>query len=445
MRLLVVTPEYPPHHGGGILKYYALMTAAWKAAGVDVTVLVATPFSAFDDYVHDGVPVRVVPLEQIDRHSSRMSHLAPVPLFRRYASAGAAAADWIRTHGDAFDIVETTDFGLVFAPIVAAADRPPVVVKLHGSLGQISQHEPPASASELDYALARMTESVLLPHADGLQAYSPSNAREWSMRLGVPVEFVAAPHLLPPLRPRTEGSFAGIVAGRIQPWKGPELLCRAFERLGHRAPRDLTIAWAGRDTDSGPEGQSMSRWLESRYPSLWGTRIVPVGQKSPEEVTTLQLSARFVVVPSAWDTFNYTLVEAMGLACATIASSGAGASYLIHDGANGFHIEPQDADALADRLMAVYDASEAQRRHWGHAARQTIASELSPESAARASLASLTRVASAPAKGRAIAPWVQEFFEASGTRTVGTGYLENVSIRELARHLKKRVGRKVAG
>jgi hypothetical protein len=167
MRLLVVTPEYPPHSGGGILKYYALMTAAWQAAGARVSVLVTSPYFEVDDHtLRDGIAVYGIRAAEIERYASRLTHLATAPIFRRWIAAGLAATDWIRDRRDDFDVIETTDFGLLFAPIVSMTDRPPLMVKLHGSLGQISRHEPLTSSTELDYALARLTESTLLPSAE---------------------------------------------------------------------------------------------------------------------------------------------------------------------------------------------------------------------------------------------------------------------------------------
>src|SRR5689334_11428042 len=98
MRVLLVTPEFPPHAGGGILKYYALLAEAWSAAGARVSVIVATPYSAFDDYVTSGIPVHFVPLAAVDRHADHLTHLAAAPTYRRWIAAGLAAADWVRAH-----------------------------------------------------------------------------------------------------------------------------------------------------------------------------------------------------------------------------------------------------------------------------------------------------------------------------------------------------------
>ena len=70
--------------------------------------------------------------------------------------------------------------------------------------------------------------------------------------------------------------------------------------------------------------------------------------------------------------------------------------------------------------------------------------ELNPALIAERSLASLSRVSSVrPISGPG--PWLREFFEPETSRVIDNGHLENVSIRELADHLKQRVTRKVLG
>jgi len=445
VRLLAITPEYPPHAAGGILKYYQLMASAWTAAGAEVSVLVSTPYSSFDDYDHQGIKVRFVPVEHVDRQADRLTHLAAAPTYRRWIAAALAATDWVRSRADAFDIIETTDFGLLFAPLVSLRDRPPVVVKLHGSLGQISRNEPSTPTTELDFALARMTEAAVLPCADALHAYSPANAAEWGSRLARSVRFVPAPLPLPAEKavlPNRE--FAGVVVGRIQAWKGPELLCRAFRALGTTAPSDLKIAWIGRDTTSGPQGQSMSAWLAATYPDIWGKRVIPVGARTAGDVAALQASTPFAVVPSSWDTFNYTLPEAMSLGCVTLGSTGAGSSYLIEHGETGFRFGSDDSEALAQLMIRALTMNKAERQQMGSSARSAVAKQLDPLTCARTSLSAFASI-NASGRPELPGPWIREFFESSGRTAVGVGHLENVSIRELAGHLKTRVTRKLVG
>ena len=191
----------------------------------------------------------------------------------------------------------------------------------------------------------------------------------------------------------------------------------------------------------------MSAWLAENYSDVWGRSVVPIGPRSATEVAALMASARFVVVPSSWDTFNYTLAEAMALGSVTIGSTGAGASYLIEHGRNGFRFEGDDPQALANWLLYAHNLDEAERRAIGAAARATVASELDPRRSAAAALAAVDALDPAQ-RPEPPAPWIRSFFEPDAGRHIGpwgAGHLENVSIRELASHLKTRIARKIVG
>jgi glycosyltransferase involved in cell wall biosynthesis len=447
MRILVVTPEFPPHTGGGILRYYALLARAWAAAGAEVTVLVASPFSEFPNEVVDGVRVVFTTLEHVQRHADRLSHLAAAPMFRRWIAAGLAAADIVQERVDHYDVIEVTDFGLLFAPILAMTSRPPVVVAFHGSVGQIAEREPTTPANQLGGALARVTEASLVPYADDWYAYSPMNAAEWTTLLSRSVRFLPPPFDVSAYAdaPKSDDAPA-VVVGRIQTWKGPEVLCQALAAMASDVPADLTIDWIGRDTPSAPNGGSLDGLLRETYPDIWGTRIRTRGPLSLADVVRAQASARFVIVPSVWDTFNYTLTESMAAATVTVGSQGAGASFLIEDGANGFSVPAGDAPALADAIRRAHALTAAERRSMGLAARETVVRRLAPADAAERSFAMFEAVQRAPRRDRP-SRWLSEFVDSAAGATDGghPGYLANVSIRDLSSHLKDRLVGRVLG
>lgn len=442
MHIAIVTPEFPPHTGGGILKYYAVLADALVGAGASVTVLVATPFSAHANYdTPTGVRVRFVPLENVERHTARLTHLAPTPLLRRWIGASLAAADAVAALTSAVDVVEAVDFGLGYAALLCRTDRPPMLVRMHGSLGQISEHEPVAPGMQLDTALSRTSEALTLPFAERLLALSPSNAAEWSARLGCDVGALPPPLVLSAPAAPEPTTYSGLVAARIQTWKGPELLCKALASLGPRLPSDLTIAWAGRDTSTAPDGGSLSAWLGRTYPSIWGTRIVPIGPQPPSVIETLRSSVRYVLAPSEWDTFNYTLAESMADGAVTIGSTGVGAAYLLDPGVNGFRFPVNNAVACGQALLQAHALDAAGRRTMGEAARATIARDLHPATVADQTLGAY-RALPSPSGARP-GPWLREFFDPSGPPDSDpTAFLETVSIRALASHLKRRLARK---
>jgi glycosyltransferase involved in cell wall biosynthesis len=290
-----------------------------------------------------------------------------------------------------------------------------------------------------------VTEAALLPYADRLLAYSPSNASEWQRRLGVEVGFLPPPLRLSSFVEHGDSEFSGLVAARIQTWKGPELLCRALASLGPRLPADLRIAWAGRDTLTAPGGGSLSKWLAQEFPDIWGTHVRPVGQLPFEQLTSLMRSVRYVIVPSLWDTFNYSLAEAMAAGCVTVASNGAGASFLVESRTNGFTFDPASPEQLATQLVEAHTAARERRRDIGMAARQSIARELDPVIVSQRwqnDLMNVKRRQSATPPS----PWIREFVDpAVKPTTVQDDVLESISIRALSSHVRRRLIRKLTG
>ena len=183
-------------------------------------------------------------------------------------------------------------------------------------------------------------QRVGVARATRVQGYSEANTRFWQCQTGSRVDCIR-PAWQPLLArdeapPRTE---RGLVVGRVQRWKGPEVLCDALHLLGPRAP---LVDWVGRDTPFETRSTSASDHLRRKWPDVWGPVVTQRPQSSFEDTARLEAAAAFVVVPSLWDTFNFTCVEAMGSATPVMLTGGA--SELIQDGVNGFTFENGDCE-----------------------------------------------------------------------------------------------------
>jgi len=346
--------------------------------------------------------------------------------------------------GEGYDVVETTDFGLLFLPWVTANAAPPVLVQLHASNGQVDAHEP-KKGKALQGHLTRLLEMQGLAHADGLQSNGRPNAQEWSNRLGREAWYSP-----PPLRPRTAASHEtpldigaeGFVAGRIQYWKGPTVLCEAQAHLGDDAPR---IDWAGRDTDFRAAGSSMSDYLDKTYPDVWGERVRPIGEIPPENVAKRQAAAQFVVIPSIWDVFNYTAVEAMQTGSVVVCSEGAGAADLITHCENGFTVPAGDDEALAGAIQEVSRLPEKKRDAVVRAAQQTVQKKLAPQSIAK-DREDVYRKVQREEAGASPPAWLVEAVRPNGEFEVPSrplAFLDELSLRDLSRYVIRRVWRKL--
>jgi glycosyltransferase involved in cell wall biosynthesis len=81
-------------------------------------------------------------------------------------------------------------------------------------------------------------------------------------------------------------------------------------------------------------------------------------------------------LPSRNEGFSNALIEAMGSRLPCVATRVGGNAEALTDGVNGFLVESEDEDAMADRLLRLLREPEL-RREMGRAARQTVESRFS--------------------------------------------------------------------
>jgi glycosyltransferase involved in cell wall biosynthesis len=434
MKLLFVLPEYGPSALGGIATFYNNLLPALVRLGHTVDVVIASPFTQAKELgAQHGIAVRQVDQASGRRAQDHWSPLLPLPHLR--SSLGYASAAWeLASGGDGYDLVETTDYGMLFVPWVGRSKGPPVVVQLHGSNGQVDYHDP-IEGQELSGLVCRLYESALLGRADGLQTYGRPNAMEWSALLGRSVEHIwpawqpPTPESgLPDLPPAAKNGPYGVVVGRIQCWKGVEVLCEAVSRLPADSP---PILWVGDPKPYRRPDRLYSDYLAETFPEVWGSRVIPVGSQSRAVTARLQAEAQFVVVPSTWDVFNLAAVEAMAVAKPVICSDGAGAADLIRHGENGFRFRSGDAAELANLLGLVSQSDEA-TRGMGEAASRTIRDLLAPDQVAAARAERYAAVAKA--NRRPAHPWAENGFVGLVPPGDPLAFLGSLPLRDLVRY-----------
>lgn len=448
MRILVLTPEYLPAHGGGIVTFYRNMLPQMAAAGHEIRVVHGSAASAAlvaNAQIIDGVRTEQLEWDRLRRHMRRFAHLSALPMLRGHLAAAAALWEQAQNGGDV-DIVEASDWGLLFAPATLEGDAP-VVVQAHGGVGQIDLHDP-LIGQEADGAMIRVLEVALMQRAAAVQTYSAANAAFWRGQTGRDIRHLPAGWrpVAPPApgpAPADGASGRGLALGRVQRWKGPHVLCEALARLGARAPE---IDWVGRDTSLGQRASSCSRALAEDYPAIWGPRVRHLPQVDPQQAAVLQRAARFNLVPSTWDVFNFTCVEAMWSGRPVICSRGAGASELIEDGANGFLFDSGDAAGLADALERVMKLDEAGAQAMGLAAQETVAATLDPK---RLATQRLEIYATIVADHRLSAPapddWLRSACCGRDARIDERAFLDHMPLRPLLDYGARRLLDKLMG
>lgn len=382
MHICLFTPEYPPFFHGGIATYHLHLARILRNAGHRVTVL--TSVAAAGRPEDEGI--RVVRLDTVVR--KRLVHLAPVfgseaGHVAHSAAFGLAGRDWLLAHAktDSIDVVEAPEYGGSAAFLVSEA-LPPLVVTSHGSIGQVQVH-----SSAIDRALHHdyraSLEVVAMSAADVVACYGRRNVADWETYLGRPVRYVVPPFLptasADGFQRPTDAATLGLAVGRLADWKGVLELAEALSVVRSRG-RDVSILWVGKDQPSASDGAvSVSMELRTRYPDLWGKSFFWREALTPPEVRAAQAGSDFAVVPSRWDTFNFTAPEALSVGTPLIVSTGAGASDICRHGEDALIVPPEDEVALAAALEQMTDPSV--RGRLAEAGRATVARELAPERA----------------------------------------------------------------
>jgi glycosyltransferase involved in cell wall biosynthesis len=439
MRLLIITPEYAGH-GGGIMTYYRALAPALVEAGCHVHILSGSGLHTepeAESLVQGNLVVETLGAARVAAWLARFAHLSAAPGLRRLLAAAWAAHEQASEAGP-FGVIEVADFPLLAVPQVLAP-LAPIVIQCHGSHGQISVHDP-LPGSETEGALALGLEVEALRASVAAQSPSRANAAYWMSQTGRSVACLRPAWVGGPI---SEGGALRdqiSVFGRVQRWKGPQVLCEALRRLGNVPP----ILWHGRDVALSARGDSTDAWLRQTFPDIWGARIITAPPVPPPEVAAIQSCSRLNLVPSTWDVFNFTVVEAMHSGRPVVCSNGAGASELVEDGVTGFVYDGTSPEALAACLERALAMPETRLADIGRAARAHVARVLAPRMIAQERIMAYEAIRSGGGPLPSSVPdWVRQIAMPREAKGQDFAFLEQQPLRGLLWHAGGRLLRKV--
>jgi glycosyltransferase involved in cell wall biosynthesis len=390
LKTLFVLPEFYPHPGGGIATYYLHFLPLLAQSGCTVKVLVGSGFTQGEEtHYYNGLEIEYLKPQLFTKYRALFKKLDLAPEIHRHLAAAWALYDQA-AGGNDYDLVETTDWGYGYVPWVLEK-RKPVIVRLHGSCAQIDTVDP-RQGFGFWADLSRALETSTLPLADQCITYSPNNRHFWKRRLDLNASYIPPIFNMESADTRTDHSIPQtpylLVVGRIQNWKGPEILCQALEKASCRYP----IYWIGRDTDFQKKKQSYNQYLKQKYPGIWGGKIIPVGHKPHRQVLNWMRQARFGIIPSTWDMFNFTALEWLSLGKPVICSKGAGAWELVDQSQGGALFDAGDANRLAEIISQWSALPDDTIQSVGHAGKCNIRSILNPEQIIQQNLAIYRRL-----------------------------------------------------
>jgi glycogen synthase len=140
-----------------------------------------------------------------------------------------------------------------------------------------------------------------------------------------------------------------LFAGRLEKRKGVHLLVDAMREVWQEEP-NARLVLAG--PDDGFEGGWMSEYAR-RAAGRFAPRVHHVGVLSPEDLYPALATADVVALPSLWENFSITALEAMAAGAALVVSAGGGFPEFTQDEHDALVVPAGDVAALAQALKRL--------------------------------------------------------------------------------------------
>jgi len=351
VRIAIVSQEYPPHtaYTGGIGRMYSTLAPALARDGQRVEVLTITRGEP-RSFESEGVLVHLVRRPTPDR----LWFVDPLPW--------SYAVDRALGRLGRFDVVFAPEWFGEAARYSAHKRSGPLATELTTSVEQvltIAADWRRGRRMRLRHRQQRVLERRQAERSDAIMASSRAIGR-WAMELwdigdtpGVVmpnmvdiarVQSIARAGALPEGFPR--GGPLVVFAGRLEFRKGVLFLVDAMRDVWAAHP-DAKLVLLGRDGDF--NSRSMSAEL-ARRAGAFANRLHALGNHPPERLYPALLAADLVVLPSLWENFSLTAMEALALARPLVATSGSGFDDFIDSGENGLLVPPGEVAPLADAI-----------------------------------------------------------------------------------------------
>ena len=395
MKHLLICREYPPALGGGIGVYAARLSRLLAESGESVHVICQlwrNAESPLETECHGRLIIHRLPFEDWASLLPRRPHpdleYRERGLFKsNYPAqcfswqAAQLAERIIEQYG--IDVVEGQDyeaplyyFQLRRALGMGPLRRPPCFVHLHSPTHFIAQHNDWSSNSPA-VLIARRLEAYSIGAADRLLSPSRYLARQVENAYRFPsgsIEVIPYPLGEDQLQQRDEGTWAGgsiCYVGRLERRKGVIEFVEAAISIARQHP-GARFEFVGGDTFD-DQNRSVRQLLERKIPNSYRNRFRFHGHLNGPSLLNLLKGARIAVVPSRWENFPNTCIEAMQSGLPVIATREGGMAEMISDGRSGWLSRQPTSEALAETLTRALNTSPERLADMGRNARVDIA------------------------------------------------------------------------
>jgi glycosyltransferase involved in cell wall biosynthesis len=301
---------------------------------------------------------------------------------RTFAAAARGLAD-----KDPLDVLETSELGALFL-----ARRPvaPLVIRLHGSdyvfrkySGQ-PLHRGARWSHRLEQVVWRRASEVTSPSR--FQAREAAAEMHWQPgRVRVIPNPISPEVLAEALR---EGADPGaappspvvLYTGRLAIVKGTVPLLQAIPLVHGACPEARFVLAGPWQMADGPEG-----WGLRESTGADRERVAWLGHVPWQKLVEWYRRATIFVMPSYYETFGISCLEAMAFGLPVVATRAGGLPEVVEDGVTGLLVPPGDAPALAAAIRRLLGDPDLRRR-LGQGGRERVVAEFTAARVVRETL-----------------------------------------------------------
>ncbi|MDX6498801.1 MAG: glycogen synthase [Blastocatellia bacterium] len=360
--LVATESPYSSPAVGGIAAYLRAIIPAFLDAGHCVTLFAGATETRSFLAEHNRLKVHHF------RLPSAHWYAAKIPLLRTTVTLPLRQLEWscmfhrrvaLVAASEKLDVLECTEVGALFLDRIA-----PVVIRLHGSEFVFRKHSGiPLNLSvrwndSLEGYSCKRAAGITTPSQ--FQANEIINHRRWPTdRVRVIPNPISATMLKAGLQFERNGGAEPIVlyTGRLAPVKGIETLLGAA-KLVHDHNPGITFVLAG-------------PWQMPHPPETYGLTLNEtsvngvqwVGPQDQSELIAWYKRAALFVMPSYYESFGISVVEAMAFGLPVVASDSGGLSEVIGNNGSGALVPKRDPKALADAIIHFISATRASREN----------------------------------------------------------------------------------
>ena len=245
------------------------------------------------------------------------------------------------------DVVEVVE-GL---PVTQLCKRWSIVVRAHGADWTFRCFCKDGDSSADKWLVADQSKQFHQVH--GIAALSNDLARHLAEALEFPLDKVfAIPYPIDtdqfcPPNPKSIGSPQSLLCiGRIERRKGTDILVRALNLVWKTYP-DLCV------TLLGSEGDLSRQALLTLVPADKRTQIIFPGFVERAQLPRFYQQTSLYIAPTMYETFGYTVLEAMACGVPVIASDVGAISELVENNVTGLLVPFGDVEALAKAILML--------------------------------------------------------------------------------------------